>query len=63
MSGATPIPPKPVSVALYNPDMNCGISKYRMAECNPTEYVIEVLMKRQPHRTPALDEPKEFPVF
>ena len=63
MSGATPVPPKQVSVALYSPDTNCGMSKFRMAECNPTEYVVEVLMKGQPHRSPGPGERQEFPVF
>lgn len=63
IGGATPIPPKPLSVALYNPDRNCGISKYRMAECNPNEYVLEVLMTGRPHRDPRPGEKKEFPVL
>ncbi|MDF1554851.1 MAG: hypothetical protein P1P84_17405 [Deferrisomatales bacterium] len=63
MSGATPTPPKPVSVALHNPDMNCGISKYRMAECNPNEYVLEVLIGGRPQHDPRQGEEQEFPVF
>ena len=63
MSGGAPVPPKPVSVALYNPDANYGMSKFRMAECNPTEYVVEVLMNGKPPRNPGLAEHEEFPVF
>ena len=63
MGDATPTRSKPVSVSLYQPDMNCGISKFRMAECNPNEYVVEVLLGGRPHRSPGLSEREEFPVF
>ncbi|MEW6487327.1 MAG: hypothetical protein AB1578_05345 [Thermodesulfobacteriota bacterium] len=52
-----------MSVALYNPDANCGISKFRMAECNQNEYIHEVLLGGRPQHSPHPGENQEFPVF
>ncbi len=63
MGGPTPTRSEPASVALYNPDGNCGISKYHMADCDPNEHIVEVLIGGRPHHTAGLGERKNFPVF
>ncbi|MDW7710085.1 MAG: hypothetical protein SCH98_06390 [Deferrisomatales bacterium] len=63
MDGATPTPPEPLRAVYYNPDASSGISKFRLAGCNPNDYVVEVLINGRPHRSPEADERRELPVF
>lgn len=56
-------PAEPIPVAVLTPSVNCGISKFRAAECDPSEYVVEVLVGGKPPHMGAVDPPERLPVF
>ncbi|MDF1555315.1 MAG: hypothetical protein P1P84_19755 [Deferrisomatales bacterium] len=63
LGNSLPTLSEPVGVALYQPDLNCGMSKFRMVECDPNEYVVQGLIGGNPPRSPGLQEREPLPVF
>ncbi|MBE0618864.1 MAG: hypothetical protein IH608_13225 [Proteobacteria bacterium] len=56
-------PVEPFPVAVLTPASDCGISKFRAAECDPSEYALEGLRGGQPLRAAPVDPPERLPVF
>ena len=52
MGSSIPTLPEPVRVAFYQPDLNCGMSKFRMLECDPNECIVQSLIGGHPPRSP-----------
>jgi hypothetical protein len=63
IDGATPTLPEPLRVVAYHPEPSPGLFKLRLAESDPADYVVDVLINGQTHRSPEAGERRELPVF